>query len=108
MTEYRVRLLDYNEYSQETTFGTCEICMYTGTAENPTFTFEFTNTDTGEETVSDVRGYMWDWGDYITVDIYNVARFGDWLEDNTITVTTKDMQYSDLQELVYRFDDTEA
>lgn len=108
MTEYRVRLLDYNEYSQETTFGTCEICMHTGTAENPTFTFVFTNTDTGEETVSDVRGYMWDWGDYITVDIYNVARFGDWLEDNTITVTTKDMQYSDLQELVYRFDDTEG
>ena len=51
---------------------------------------------------------MWDWGDYHTVDIYSVARFGDWLEDNTITVTTKDMQYSDLQELVYRFDDTEA
>ena len=104
MSTYRVRLLDYNEYSQETTFGTCEICMYTGTAENPTFTFEFTNTDTGEETVSDVRGYMWDWGDYITVDIYNVARFGDWLEDNTITVDTLDMDFYSLRELVSRWE----
>ena len=104
MSTYRVRLLDYNEYSQETTFGSCEICMHTGTAENPTFTFEFTNTDTGEETVSDVRGYMWDWGDYRTVDIYNVIAFGDWLEDNTVTVTTKDMVYGDLQDLANRFD----
>ena len=104
MSTYRVRLLDYNEYSQETTFGTCEICMYTSTAENPTFTFEFTNTDTGEETVSDVRGYMWDWGDYITVDIYNVARFGDWLEDNTITVDTLDMDFYSLRELVSRWE----
>lgn len=104
MSTYRVRLLDYNEYSQSTTFGTCEICMSTGIAENPTFTFEFTDTETGEETVSDVKGYMWDWGDYHTVDIYNVARFGDWLEDNTVTVTTNDMDYGDLQDLSNRFD----
>lgn len=107
MTEYRVRLLDYNEYSQETTFGTCDLCMYTGTAENPTFTFEFTDTATGEKTVRDVEGYMWDWGDYFTVYIDNVALFGDWLEDNIITVTTKNMDYGDLQQLVYRFDDEE-
>ena len=104
MSTYRVRLLDYNEYSQETTFGTCEICMYTGTAENPTFTFEFTDTDTGEETVSDVRGYMWDWGDYHTVDIYNVITFGDWLEDNTVTVDSLGMGYSELQSLVNRWE----
>lgn len=104
MSTYRVRLLDYNEYSEETTFGTCDLCMGTGTASNPTFTFEFTDTETGEETVRDVEGYFWDWGDYFTVDIYNVARFGDWLEDNTVTVTTKDMRYGDLQDLVNRFD----
>ena len=104
MSTYRVRLLDYNEYSQETTFGTCEICMYTGTAENPTFTFEFTNTGTGEEEVRDVNGYEWDWGDYSTVDIYNVITFGDWLEDNTITVDTLDMDFYSLRELVSRWE----
>lgn len=108
MSTYRVRLLDYNEYSQETTFGTCEICMYTGIAENPTFTFVFTDTVTGEETMSNVNGYRWDWGDYCTVDIDNVARFGDWLEDNTVTVSTNNMDYGDLQELADRFDEEES
>ena len=103
MSTYRVRLLDYNEYSQETTFGSCEICMYTSTAENPTFTFEFTDTDTGEKTVSDVNGYEWDWGDYSTVDISNVALFGDWLEDNTVTVNTDEMDFWDIRELADRF-----
>lgn len=105
MSTYRVRLLDYNEYSQETTFGTCEVCMRTGTAENPTFTFEFTDTDTGEKTATNVYGYEWDWGDYHTVDIYNVIAFGDWLENNTVTVNTNEMDYGDLQELAYRFDE---
>ena len=103
MSTYRVRLLDYNEYSEETTFGTCEICMHTGIAENPTFTFEFTDTETGEKTVSDVKGYYWDWGDYSTVYITNVALFGDWLEDNTVTVNTNDMEYEDIRELADRF-----
>lgn len=103
MSTYRVRLLDYNEYSEYTNFGTCELCMHTGTAENPTFTFEFTDTDTGEKTVDDVKGYMWSWGDYFTASIYNVPLFGDWLEDNTVTVTTNDMDYGDLQELADRF-----
>lgn len=104
MSTYRVRLLDYNEHSQETTFGTCEVCMRTGTAENPVYTFEFTDTETGKEEVRDVNGYEWDWGDYRTVDIYNVIAFGDWLEDNTVTVNTNEMDYRDLQELAYRFD----
>lgn len=103
MSTYRVRLLDYNEYSEYTNFGTCELCMHSGLAENPTFTFEYTDTDTGEKTVSDTEGYMWDWGDYFTVHIYNVIAFGDWLEDNTVTVTTKDMKYYDLSELANRF-----
>ena len=104
MSTYRVRLLDYNEYSQETTFGSCEICMHTGTAENPVYTFEFTDTETGAEEVRDVNGYEWDWGDYITVDIYNVIAFGDWLEDNTITVDTLDMDFYSLRELVSRWE----
>ena len=107
MSTYRVRLLDYNEYSQVTTFGSCELCMHTGTAENPTFTFEYTDIATGAKTVRDVEGYMWNWGDYFTVDIYNVPRFGDWLEDNTITVGTNSMDYGDLQQLVYRFAEEE-
>lgn len=107
MSTYRVRLLDYNEYSEDVTFGTCEICMHSGNADNPTFTFEFTDTDTGEKTASNVYGYEWDFGDYYTVYISNVARFGDWLENNTVTVDTKDMDYGDLQQLASRFEENE-
>lgn len=104
MSTYRVRLLDYNEYSEYTDFGTCELCMHSGIAENPTFTIEFTDTETGEKTVSDVEGYMWDWGDYYTVYISNVALFGDWLENGTVTVLTKNMNYWDIEELANRFE----
>ena len=104
MSTYRVRLLDYNEYSKATTFGTCELCMGTGIANNPTFTFEFTDTETGEKEVRDINGYEWDWGDYNTVYIDNVIAFGDWLEDNTVTVTIKYMNLYDLRELANRFD----
>ena len=107
MSTYRVRLLDYNEYSEYTNFGTCELCMHSGIAENPTFTFVFTDTVTGEETMSNVNGYMWSWGDYSVVYITNVALFGDWLENNTVTVDTNDMDYGDLQQLAYRFTEEE-
>lgn len=104
MSTYRVRLLAYREDTEyDVTFGTCDICMHTGDAENPVYTFEFTDTETGEKDVRDVNGYEWDWGDYNTVDIYNVITFGDWLEDNTVTVTTKDMDLSDLRDLASRF-----
>lgn len=109
MSTYRVRLLAYREdMAYGVTFGTCEICMHTGTAANPVYTFEFTDTETGEKDVRDVDGYEWDWGDYNTVDIYNVITFGDWLEDNTVTVATKDMGYNALQDLVFRWETTEV
>ena len=105
---YRVRLLGYEERAQETTFGTCEICMHTGIADNPTYTFEFTDTATNEKEVRDVKGYMWDWGDYDTVYVNNIIAFGDWLEDNEVTVGGKNMGYSELQVLVDEWEnDTE-
>lgn len=103
MSTYRVRLLGYREEPQVTTFGTCDICMGTGTAENPIYTMEFTDTETGEKSVHDVKGYFWDWGDYFTIHISNVITFGDWLEDNHITVNSENMGYSELQDLVYRW-----
>lgn len=106
MSTYRVRLLEYHDDPEETTFGTCEICMHTGTADNPTYVMEFTDTEAGEKSVHYVKGYFWDWGDYFTVYISNVIAFGDWLEDNHITVDSKDMGYSELQDLVYRWDET--
>lgn len=106
MSTYRVRLLGYYEDPQESTFGTCEICMHTGTAENPMYTMEFTDTETGEKSVHDVEGYFWSWGDYFTVSISNVITFGDWLEDNHITVASDRMVYYQLQELVNRWEET--
>lgn len=109
MSTYRVRLLAYREDPEyDVTFGTCEFCMYTGSAENPVYTMEFTDTETGEEEVRDVNGYEWDWGDYRVVDIYNVITFGDWLEDNTVTVGSLDMGYNALQDLVFRWETTEV
>lgn len=105
MSNYRVRLLAYREDTEYgATFGTCDLCMSTGTAENPVYTFEFTDTETGEEVVRDVEGWMWDWGDYFTVYVDNVITFGDWLEDNTVTVASLDMGYSELQSLVNRWE----
>ena len=105
MSTYRVRLLAYREDTEyDVTFGTCDFCMSTGDAENPVYTFEFTDTETGEETLSNVEGYSWDWGDYSTVDISNVALFGDWLEDNTVTVDTLDMDFYALRDLVLKWE----
>lgn len=106
MGTYRVRLLGYYVEPQETTFGTCELCMHTGTATNPVYTMEFKDTDTGKEFVRDVEGYFWSWGDYFTVYISNVIAFGDWLESNHITVNSEYMGYPELQDLVYRWDET--
>lgn len=104
MSTYRVRLLAYREDTEyDVTFGTCEICMSTGNAENPVYTFELTDTETGEKEVRDVDGYDWNWGDYDAVYVDNVVTFGDWLENNQITVTSLDMEYSDLQDLVFRW-----
>lgn len=105
MSTYRVRLLEYHEEPQETTFGTCDLCMHTGTARNPVYTMEFKDTDTGKEFVRDVEGYCWSWGDYFTVNISNVIAFGDWLENNHITVDSTYMGYDELQDLVYRWDE---
>lgn len=106
MSTYRVRLLEYHDEPEETTFGTCEICMYTGTATNPTYTMEFTDTETGEKSVHDVEGYSWSWGDYFTVEISNVIHFGDWLEDNHITVSSVLLGYNGLERLVYQWEET--
>ena len=105
MSNYRVRLLAYREDTEyDVTFGTCEVCMRTGMADNPVYTFEFTDTETGKEEVRDINGYEWDWGDYNTVDIYNVITFGDWLEDNTITVNSMDMDIYALRDLAHEWE----
>lgn len=109
MSNYRVRLLAYREDTEyDVTFGSCEICMHTGSAENPVYTMEFTDTETGEKEVRDVDGYFWDWGDYFTVYVDNVVTFGDWLEDNQITVASLNMGYSDLEDLVFRWETPEV
>ena len=105
MSTYRVRLLAYREDTDtNTTFGTCDICMSTGTADNPVYTFEFTDTDTGEKDTREIDGYEWDWGDYSVVLIDNVIRFGDWLEDNEITVGSMNLDISDIRTLVYKWE----
>lgn len=102
---HRVRLLAYREDTEYgVNFGTCEMCMHTGTAENPVYTIEFTDLDTGNKKVREVDGYSWSWGHYDTIYISNVIAFGDWLEVNDITVEDTDMDYFGLSDLVNRWE----
>lgn len=94
-------------------FGTCELCMSTGYAAQPTFIFEDEN---GIKT--EVDGYTWSWGDYDEINIDNVIRFAEWISKQDFTDTVKvdnvrwgyDDEYSIfdyewLQAIVYAYND---
>lgn len=70
----KLKLIDVKTEIYETQFGTCELCMSTGTAYEPTYIFEKEN---GERL--SVEGYYWDWGDLITIDVENVIEFADFI-----------------------------
>ena len=93
----KAKLVDYECKDYETTFGTCELCMRTGTAEEPRFKFEYDDGHTEW-----VDGYFWDWGDLFTVEIDNTANFAAWLATKDLDEYIED--YSTLNNLSYLYD----
>lgn len=71
-------------------FGTCEVCMSTGYAAQPTYIFEDENGITHE-----VEGYYWSWGDYDEINVDNVINFADWVakQDFSDSLTIADVKW---------------
>ena len=68
--------------SYKTTFGTCELCMYSGIADETTYVFKDTETN---QFVS-VDNYEWSWGTLIE-DMYpveSIPRFADFIVSKNI------------------------
>lgn len=71
----KIKLIDVQtEVEEDVEFGTCELCMWTGSAEYPTFIFE-----KEDGTKFEVLGWEWDWGDLDTLYIGNVVLFNDYI-----------------------------
>lgn len=71
----KIKLVDFDPGEPyETDFGSCELCMSTGIAQEPKFKFEYE-----DGTKEWVDGYFWSWGDFWAVDIDNTAAFAGWL-----------------------------
>lgn len=71
----KIKLVDFDPGEPyEAEFGTCELCMSTGIAQEPRFKFEYE-----DGTTEWVDGYYWSWGDFFSVELDNSAAFAGWL-----------------------------
>lgn len=71
----KLRLTNFNSNTYEDINGSCELCMYTGMMDHPTY--EFTDSYDGVHTVD---GWYSDWGHLTTIDI-NLPVFTTWLHE---------------------------
>lgn len=72
----RLKLIDHESVTEETDFGTCDLCAYTGEA---TFTTLIFKRDDGE--ILRAETWYWCWGDLFEIDIDNVFDFAAWIKD---------------------------
>lgn len=93
----KIKLVNYEVNEYETEFGSCDLCFYTGTATEPVFTFS-----DGEKTW-EVDGFFWSWGDLFIVEIDNVIRFAEWLEQQDLDEEEVPHDYSSLSVLADRY-----
>lgn len=97
----RVKLVDFKSEVKEVEYGTCELCMSTGTEAFEEMLFEY---DDGHSEW--VELWDWDWGDIFTINIENVPRFAQWLKGQELDSYISD--YSTLEQLVYEYEDQEV
>lgn len=72
----RLKLIDHESVTEETDFGTCDLCAYTGEA---TFTTLIFKRDDGQ--ILRAETWYWCWGDLFEIDIDNVFDFAAWIKD---------------------------
>ena len=75
-----IKVIDVGSNPEETQFGTCEVCLSYGTADNPYMVLEFPD---GTQVKCDT--YYRDWGDYFETTVDNVVDFSAWLSEQELS-----------------------
>ena len=96
MSDPILRLVDLRDgETTRTTFGTCEMCLYTS-SHTPKFLVFDMNGETREYETG-----FWDWGDYfVHLDIDNVAAFAKFISGKKINYFPDEYE---LQSLVHEY-----
>ena len=75
-----IKVIDVGSNPEETQFGTCELCLSYGTADNPYMVLEFPD---GTQVTHNT--YNWDWGDCFESTVDNVVDFSAWLSEQELS-----------------------
>lgn len=98
----KIKITNYRrDVVEDEQFGTCELCMHTGVAEYEEV--EITPDDGSKPYW--VPLYYWSWGDMFTIYIDNLPRFSAWVAEQEIDEEETPIDYSDLQQLVYDYEE---
>ena len=101
----KIEILDYQSWEDnEVEFGTCEMCMSTGSAM-----FEQVLVTQDDGTPYWVNLYAWDYGDLSQIHIDNIARFAAWLSEQSLDPAEygHKLSYYDMVDLVDEYDAAE-
>lgn len=96
----KINLVDHRSETYETTFGSCELCFHTGEATETELKFQYEDGSTNW-----VDTFFWSWGDFFEIYIYNLADFAHWLNEQDFDEDYRIRDYSDLQDLVYDYEE---
>lgn len=95
----KINLIDKYSETYETTFGSCEMCFYTGRATETQLKFRYE-----DGTTEWVDTFLWSWGSLFEIEIENLADFAHWLNEQDFDDNYRIREYSDLQELVHDYE----
>ena len=99
----KLKLVDVENNTYQTTFGTCDLCLSTGTASEDTYVFRAL-ADDGYAEIVEVEAFFWSWGDLFTVDVDNQILFAEWFNAQEFEVDSTDqLHYSWLDDIVDQY-----
>lgn len=101
----KIEILDYRSWEdEEVEFGTCELCMSTGSAM-----FEQVLVQQDDGTPYWVDLYAWDYGDLSQIHIDNLPRFAAWLSEQDLDPAEygHKLSYYDMVDLADEYDEAE-
>lgn len=101
----KIEILDYRGWEEkEVEFGTCEMCMSTGSAM---FEQVLVRHDDGDTYWVDL--YAWDYGHLSQIHIDNVPRFAAWLSEQDLDPAEygHKLSYYDMVDLADEYDEAE-
>lgn len=101
----KIEILDYQSWEDnEVEFGTCELCMSTGSAM-----FEQVLVQQDDGTPYWVDLYAWDYGHLSQIHIDNIARFAAWLSEQDLDPAEygHKLSYYDMEDLADEYDAAE-